>query len=393
MAKLWFSLTLVPALILPTATLAQPTPQRPVPIEPLLRNNEPRLVALGAWEVLRREDDSFIPLMQQMVERWDPRVTRDADRQQFDAMTVILDVLIERRAQLSLAGIAAIAPAFPDQALIFAERLPLSDAEPLLLTWYREGDAANPARSDLDGAHRLLRARVAAMILAANDSQLIAASLLADSVEHLAVSVSAPGATARNRCLVGCQAAPACTNEQVDDPLPGWPPVFQYSLEENFSRPDYSPDSLQPISSFLLQAGGDSIHFRRVNAEVHQNYCHSPAPLNAVNRHRLLTQMLGRNETQMDWGAQVNLTLSWQNDRQFLSDLGTEVDAEEVRLRTTMKAFYSRGLISKSQAETLRPRLSITVFDDRPHTEPASAALPPLPVHDSRTTCLNRPSR
>jgi hypothetical protein len=393
MAKLRFSLTLIPALILATVALGQPTPRRPVAIEPLLRNSDPRLVALGAWEVLRREDDSFIPLMQQMVERWNPELTGDSDQQQFDAMTVLLDVLIQRNAQVSLAGVTAIAPAFPDQALILAERLPPGDGLSLLLTWYQDGLNVNHAHPDADGAKRLLRARVAAMMLAKSDPQLIAASLLADSVEYLAVSVPTPGSTGVNRCLVGCQPAPLCADELVVDPVPGWPPVFEYTLEENVIPVDSSIPARRAIGPLLLEAGGDRITYSRVKAEVLQNHCHSPAPLNAVNLHHLLAEMLGVTEAQMNWGAQVNLTISWQDDPQFLLDLGNQVNAEEDTLRAAVQAFYAKGLISKSQAESIRPRLSVTVFDDRLQTEPKSAPLPKLIVHDPRTTCRIRPSR
>jgi hypothetical protein len=77
---------------------------------------------LGAWEVLRRQEDSFIPLMQEMVELWDPAQRRDSDADQFAAMTVILDVLIQRNAIVSIAGVNTIANVFPDQVLICLPR-------------------------------------------------------------------------------------------------------------------------------------------------------------------------------------------------------------------------------------------------------------------------------
>ena len=43
--------------------------RQPVPIEPLLRSEEPRLIALGAWEVIRRQDDSLNPLLIELAER------------------------------------------------------------------------------------------------------------------------------------------------------------------------------------------------------------------------------------------------------------------------------------------------------------------------------------
>jgi hypothetical protein len=150
------------------------------PIEPLLRNSDPRLVALGAWEALRRQDDSVMPILQELVEHWDSgQKHRLEDRDRFDAMTVILDVLIQRKTVVSSAGITAISDTFPNQALILVSRLPINDAEPILLAWYGNGQGVNRTRGDEELANRMMMARVAAMMLAQQRPQDIAASLLA----------------------------------------------------------------------------------------------------------------------------------------------------------------------------------------------------------------------
>jgi len=385
MARSRFTLTLLPMLML-TSALSQTPARPPVPIEPLLRNSEPRLVALGAWEVLRRPDDSMIPILQDLVEHWDQTLSRrDEDSDRFDAMTVILDALIQRNAVVSPAAITAIADAFPDQALVLAARLPLNDAQPLLLSWYQDGQSVGSAHPDAEVADRLMRARVAAMMLAKQDPQAIAPSILADSVERLAVSVTDPGSAGVERCLVGCDAAPICGDEPADQPQAGWPPVLQYTLEENLPPTyNHAPLVYDPL---LVEAGGDRIKIRRVRAEVHLNYCHSPAPLNAETRHHLLAEMLRVTDKQIPWAIQMNLTLPWQSDQQFLNELGNQVAAEEATLRATVQQFFAKGLLTRSQMDSTRPRLSVTVFDDRQPIQPAHVALPPLPLRDSRTTC------
>jgi hypothetical protein len=84
--------------------------------------------------------------------------------------------------------------------------------------------------------------------------------------------------------------------------------------------------------------------------------------------------------------VQQSGTLVWLNDRQFLSDLGAQVEVEEARLRATVQTFYAKGLITRTQAETTRPKLSIVVFDDRSLYQLHLPPLPPLPVADSRTS-------
>jgi hypothetical protein len=390
MAMSRFGLTLAAVLILTSGALSQDPARPPVPIEPLLRNSEPRLVALGAWEVIRRKDDTLFPLMQEMVERWDPAQRLDFDQNQSDAMTVILDAFIQRDAVLSLAGITAIAKAFPDQALILASRLPLDDAAPLLLDWYQSGRGVNRSHLDSETTDRLRMARVAAMMLAKNRPQQIAPALLADSTEYLAVSVPSVGAEGVDRCLVECEAPPNCTSESGVEAQPGWPLIFRYALEE-YNLPSTSPKPT-PDSSLLVQAGGDRIVYRRLRSDSQWEYCHPLNPLNAGNRHRLIAEMLGVSEGHLLWQTQMDLTLPWQNDQRFLGELGAQVDAEENGLRSTVQQFLAKGLITRTQAETIRPRLSITVFDDRQHSQPANLTLPQLAIRDSRTSYRVRPS-
>jgi hypothetical protein len=116
------------------------------------------------------------------------------------------------------------------------------------------------------------------------------------------------------------------------------------------------------------------------------NYCHSPVPLNAETRHHLLAAMLQVDDKQMPWTVQANVTLPWENDRQFLSELGGLVKAEETLLSETVKSFYTKGLLTKTQMDSTRPKLAVVVFDDRQPTQPANLALPKLVVQDSRTS-------
>src|SRR5579863_1674 len=157
-------------LLLAIGALAWPQSRRPVPIEPLLRNADPRLVAMGAWEVIRRQDDSETQLLIDLAERWDPERWNTQEKGDwFDAMTVVLDALIQRRVMVSPAAVLAVAPAFPDQALILAARMSPRDAEPILLSWYQAGRGVHRAGVDGENPTRVLLGRIAAMFLARDD--------------------------------------------------------------------------------------------------------------------------------------------------------------------------------------------------------------------------------
>jgi hypothetical protein len=95
----------------------------------------------------------------------------------------------------------------------------------------------------------------------------------------------------------------------------------------------------------------------------------------------------------MQWGAQVNVTLPWVSDEQYLRYLSSQVEAEVAKLQATARALHAKGLLTKNEMESTRPKLSVIVFDDRQPAQPANLSLPPLPVQDSRTTYRISPWR
>ena len=331
--------------------------------------------------MFQRQDDTYMPLLGKMVERWDPAQRHVVENEDtYDAMTVILDVLIQRNQVVSPAGIMAIADAFPDQALILVTRLPTDDAEPILLSWYQAGARARNKSSPQDFGIQQMKARVAAMILSATRPAEIAASLVADSEERLAVSVPSSGAEGIDRCLMQCEPKPACAPETTDEPRMGWPPIHRYVIEEDAPWPE-------DAAPLLVEAGGNRITYRRVPAEVGLDACYFPEPLGPLTRHRLLAEMLQVSDESMPWSAQMNLTLPWMDDREFLLRLTDQIHSGETRLRATVSALFQKGFLTKSQMAATRPRFTVLIFDDRQPVQPAHTALPLMPAQDSRTTC------
>jgi hypothetical protein len=384
MAMSRFSLTLTAVLILGSAA-AGFAQGNSVPLEPLLRNQDPRLVAIGAWKALGTQDEGLITIMLDMVERWDPwQRHRSQDGDRYDAMSVILDTLIQRREVVSSAGIITIQHTFPSEALILAVRLPWADQEKLLRAWYEDGRVYDRTRVANEGSDYLMIARVSAMILAQHREQGFAAGLLADSMMRLSVSVPDDGSPGFSRCLVDCEAKAPCTPESGGMQRVGWPHLFHYVLDENRPRVDNS--GLLIVGPLLVTADGDSITYRRVDTDIYLNNCYYPAPLNAVTRHRLLADMLGIPDKDMTWSIQDDLVLPWTNDRQFLAGVSDNSDLEEAKLRSTVQAIFAKGLLTKIEAASTRPKLSITAFDDRQKTDAAKPALPQFAAKDQRTT-------
>jgi hypothetical protein len=371
---------LAATLLFASWAMAQTRP--PVPIEPLLRSDQPRLIALGAWEVVKRADDSQTNLLIDLAERWDPAQRGgDKDSDWHDAMTVVLDALIQRKVTVSPAAVLAVSHAFPDQALILITRINPYDAEPILRSWYLATRERSRAGVDQNGENHRLLGRIAAMMLARDHPEEIAANILADSLEQLAVSVTARGFPGVEHCLVDCRPLPPCLQETAGEPQNGWPPVFQYTLEENDPYPDRR-------TGMLIYEAGDTITWRRIPVEVHQDSCYLPAALTATTRHRLLAEMLHLRDVDIPWGPQMNLVLPWNSDNQFLDDLAKRVSGAEDKLKSTLQALFARGLLTRSEFDTTRPRLAVFVFDDRHRQsdDPPTTPLPLLQPQDSRTT-------
>jgi hypothetical protein len=370
--------------LLISAGAAQGLAQAPVPIEPLLHNNDPRLVALGAWEVQKRGDLSYLAMLAEMVERWDPAQRHDSiTQEQYDSMTVILDVIIQSNQEVSLSGVMAIADAFPDQALILAARLPRDDAESVFVAWYRAGEPVDPRDGGRDAAVKRMLARVAAMYLTRNHPEDVAASLLADSEGWIAVSVPDAGYAGTQRCVVGCEAEPDCRLETSDGAAKGWPPVFHYTMLEKSWL--FKKVARAGTETRFIEAGGDTISYRRLVTGNDLVDC-APPPLNAGYRHGLLAEMLDLDFSQMPWSVLMNLTLPWSSDAQFLREMGLRVASTEAAMLRTRAALFKNGLITKSESELIRPRLAVVVFDDRRPAQPANMTLPQFKAKDSRTS-------
>jgi len=385
MLKLQIALALTMFCIAATTSLAQ-DPDRPYNtkanaelIEKFLHSDDQRMVTFGANFAAENDDEGIVTTMLQLVARWNPQQVDPyhPDPEQLIAMSEILYALIERKVQVPPEALAAVASSFPEQTLILASRLSSDDAEPLLLKWYERGEGVEPLRMALEPRDKLLLARIAAMKLSKAPPPGFAASVLSLSEERLVVCVTGADWHGDYRCKPGQHENGKCPDEVEGPPKSGWPPLFQYSLEENSPASD--------DDGVLVEAGGDRITWRRTPANWQLSGCYSPSPLTNETRHRLLAQMLRVPEEEMPWQLRRYAVLPWESDEKFLLELESQVNFEEGKLRASVEALYAKGLLTKAEAAAARPRLWLAVFDDRKPAEPANAPLPILKIRDPRT--------
>jgi hypothetical protein len=329
-------------------------------IEKWLDSADPRLVAWGAYFARENADAAAMVQMQQLVQSWTPQEDAQNTLGHFriDAMREILDTLILRKELVSLAGLNAVASSFPHQSVILASRLPLAEATPLLLAWYEKRDSKDYSAIP----------RIAAMMLAKAPPPGFAASVLAESEGNLEVTVENLSGAGYGH---GYGSSIDCGDSMGIGHASRWPPLFDYDIEET-NRFNNDP--------VIVEAGGDRITFHRV-ALNGSGSCAYPRPLNAETRHRLLAEMLGATENQIPWQVQESSTIFWENGEQFTSDLRKLVASENAKFQATAKALYVKGFLTKTESDSIRPKLSISIFDYR---KPAGTPLPRVEFSDPR---------
>lgn len=330
-----------------------------------LDSGDSRQIAWAAHFANKQGDRSTMEEMLKLVEHWTtPALDQPDWAAKTNAMSVVLDTLIQRNEKVPANCVSAIAAAFPVQAAILASRLSRSDSSRLFLGWY--DDRTNQKHTSLP--------RIAAMMLVKAPPQGFAASVLAESEERLEVSVQPNSSDFGSGFGYSSGSSGGSCGDSIGLSRPGWPPLFTYLIEEN------SPRVRLP---FVVEAGGDRITYRRVNESGMWGSCFFPRPLNAETRLGLIANMLRTSKKKLPWKANQSTLMFFESNETFLPELRKLVSAEESKLNITSKALYRRGLLSQSEAQAIRPKLSVFVFDDRKST---GSALPAMTPEDSRTS-------
>ena len=132
--------------------------------------------------------------------------------------------------------------------------------------------------------------------------------------------------------------------------------------------------------------GGDRITYARFSLDSGWGFsCYVPRELNLddESRHSLIAGMLGVGKKEMPWQAQKSISIQWCSDKQYLPEFRGQIAIEEAAFQSTVNRLYAKGFLTKEETHTIRPKLSITVFDDR---KPAENTLPLPKVLDPNVT-------
>lgn len=345
----YFLLALLSFILAGTIHAQQPliTPQTPVTTEILhqwLHSGDPRLIAWAADFARRTHDAKIVAEMPTLLENWDtPPVlgTAESPTTQQQAITVILDTLIQENAKVSIKTITAIQETFFSQAAILISRLPLTESRSTLDDWTYGATGSWSGRA---------LARIASMMLAKDPDPNFVARIVAESEENLEITITSANG------IGGGSGSNTCGDSFGQKAAADWPPVFLYDLAEN-------PNDKDAI--LVVDLDGDRIASRRIDESKGWGSCFGILWLNPVTRHRLIAHWLGLPAKNMPWQPLEQFTIVWQDKADYQQQLGTIIESERQKLQATVSALQQKGLLTAGATgmnfKPAFPKLSVTI--------------------------------
>jgi hypothetical protein len=320
----------------------------PANVQAWLESKDPRLIAWGAYFARENNDTAALGVAAQLVTKslyqGGPDLLVPTGPHN-DALSEILDALIQRRVPLSAEMLGYVSRSHPVQTIILLSMLPPAEQTGNLMQWY---GGARP-----DAPYHL--GRVAAMLLSKSPPPGFAASILGSSEERLHIYI----VPTKDRGIgfgSGNSSGSSCGSYGMSPPPVGWPALFSYLLTEN----DYTG-----IDPLLVEAGGDRIAWQRSAPGGGFRTCGGVRELTPETRHHLLAEMLRQRDEAMSWPTQKVVTIAMESAEQVQRDIGATILTEQAILTQSVQECQSGGLVTPEEAKTVLPKLSVTIrYDD-----------------------------
>jgi hypothetical protein len=348
--------------LLAVAALAQQAPPDPVIVmgglenqmAPLagawLHNVDPRLRAWGAYVVLRDRRTEAIPDLLAMVAGFPvvEEVATQTDVDQHDAMLGVLDALIQLGAQVPAGDAQRLYPEFPVQSLILLTRSQ-EDTTPAFLQIFKS-ERRWPAAWLVAGA-----------LLVERRAEGFPQAVVEGMTVHALVMVTEAGSGSRlgggSMCCLG-GGLPRLKNE--------WPPVGVYAF-------DSCGESLHS-GAMVLAGGTDPAYYSRQVTATYQSAGGSGCGCNPdqdLVREHYLTEMLSDSSERPPVRAHVSHTIAWQDLNTYRSELVNFIGDQKHMFAELARRLGENGLVSATDAKSIRPKLDIRVWDQRATRVPA----------------------
>jgi len=306
-----------------------------------LHSGDPRLIAWAAEFARRRHDGQLISEIPSMLEHWSmPPIAGGYEEQaaQRRAALALLDTLIQEKVQVSMPVIRSQAEAFPAQALLLVEHVPLTSSNSTLVEW----------AFNRDGIINGTRSRAAAMILAKNPESSFVYDILKGLIQHVTIRIVSPGPGG-----VGSGGS-SCGDSFPLPPTPGWPQVYAYDLRENNADSERNASDAVPV----VKLGNHNIEAERHEENSGWGGCTTPQS-DAAFRHELLAYWLEIKPRNMAWQPAQSFTIVWTTKAAYEKEVGLLVEADRVAMSDTRQQLRHRGLLDEQMIDGTFPQIAI----------------------------------
>jgi len=317
-----------------------------------LGREEPRAVAWRAYEAMRTHDQSAMSELLSLARQWQPlspqtpsddrrwRHLSSEQEEERDAMTVVLDALIQLKAPVPGTALRNLAADFETAAAIILARMPVEESGPLSIGFYR-----SPVKSNSTLQY------ISAALLALHPPPGFAGKLLGDVTVRATVFATVPDSPGFGHSTSegSCIQAP---EPERDD----WPKVGQYKMSGELSE-----------GASILVGGAEPVYVSRVeSARYLGNSCGMGGMyLGRKQRRAFTAEMLGIPPEEIPWETDVETNIEFASPGQFTGALLAFIEEQQQMYRATAKALEASGLLDPSEVPQSLPRMEVDLTDAR----------------------------
>jgi hypothetical protein len=312
---------------------------------------EPKAVAWRAYDAMLTHDGSAIPELVSLASEWQPlfpQTLSDDGRwrhlsleqeQERDAMTVVLDALIQLKAPVPGTAMRTLATDFETAAAIILARMPVEESAPLSMDLYR-----SPVKENSTFQY------VSAALLVLHPRSGFAGKLLGDIKVRAKVFAIVPGGPEIGSGVGGSCMQPS--RLERDD----WPEIGQYRLSTEPSE-----------GASILVGGAEPIYVTRVeSAHYLGNSCGMAGLyLGREQRRAFIAEMLGVPPEEIPWETDVATNIEFTSLGQFTGTLLAFIEEQQQMYRATAKELEARGLLVPSEVPQSLPHMEVDLTDAR----------------------------
>jgi hypothetical protein len=314
---------------------------------------DPKAIAWKVHDAMVAHDASAMSELLSLASRWLPLspqpVSDDSEAREFtmiqkeerDAMTVVLDALIQLNAPVPADTLRKLTPDFENALAVILARMPPEESGPLTQEFFRSTKPGYTLQY------------VSAALLALHPPSGFAAKLLSDIAVQARVFAVTPGGPEIGFGIFGGSCVEPSEPERED-----WPEIGQYKVSIQMSE-----------GALVLVAGSEPIY---VSREESTHYLGNECTggwrglyFGREQRHALIGEMLGVPAGQIAWETDLQKYIEFISLGQFTGALLAFVEEQQAMYRETAKALEARGLLTHSEMQQSLPQLELNLDDER----------------------------